>query len=106
MSKRLLNKGMSAGNHINAKLSATGNKADVLKNESKFGPINANEMQYCNTPFTFQVRADSIEIVKFRLTIKDGNKNVGYEFFELPIKRDLPEIKNFEIADGRMLTVA
>jgi hypothetical protein len=47
-----------------------------------------------------------IEIVKFKLTIQDENKNEWVDFFEMPIKKDAPEIKEFEIADGKTFTVA
>ena len=47
-----------------------------------------------------------MEVEKFKLTIRDENKKEWVEFFELPIKKDLPEIKNFEIADGKVFTVA
>ena len=63
-------------------------------------------MQVCQTPFTFFVQADSIEIEKFKLTIRDENKNEWVEFFEIPIKKDVAEIKDFEIADGKIFTVA
>ncbi len=63
-------------------------------------------MQVCQIPFTFFVQADSIEIEKFKLTIQDENKNEWVEFFEIPLKKDLPDIKDFEIADGKIFTVA
>src|SRR5438034_4265004 len=63
-------------------------------------------MQVCQIPFTFFVQADSIEIEKFKLMIQDENKNEWVEFFEIPLKKDLPEIKDFEIADGKIFTVA
>jgi hypothetical protein len=48
----------------------------------------------------------AFEIEKFKLTIQDENKNEWIEFFEIPIKKDVPEIKDFEIADGKIFTVA
>ena len=65
-----------------------------------------NEIKTGQVPFTFRVEADSIEVEKFKLTIRDENKNEWVEFFEIPIKKDLPEIKDFEIADGKIFTVA
>ena len=41
------------------------------------------------------------KLEKFKLTLGDENKTEWVEFFELPIKKDLPQIKNFEIADGK-----
>jgi hypothetical protein len=106
VSIKLLNKGSVAGKNIIAKLSATKSSAKVIKSESKFGSIAVNQMQVCQTPFKFMVEADSIEVEKFKLTIRDENKNEWVEFFDIQIKKDLPEIKDFEIADGRKLTVA
>ena len=106
VSIKLLNKGISAGKNITAKLSATKNTAKMLKNESAFGTVGVNETKAGQVPFTFRVEADSIEVEKFKLTIQDRNKNEWFEFFEIPIKKDLAEIKDFEIADGKVFTVA
>ena len=106
ISIKLLNKGLSNGNNIRAELLSTRSSAHIIKGESKFGNIAVNEMQVCQIPFTFQVQPDSIEIEKFKLTIYDENKNEWVEFFEIPIKKEVPEIKNFEIADGKIFTVA
>ncbi|MEP7107129.1 MAG: alpha/beta hydrolase-fold protein [Ferruginibacter sp.] len=106
ISIKLLNKGLSAGKNISVKLSATKNSAKVIKSESKIGSIAVNEIQGCQVPFTFRVQADSIEVEKFKLTIRDEHENEWVEFFEIPIKKDLPAIKDFEIADGKIFTVA
>ena len=103
---KLLNKGLSSAKNINATLSATKNNVTIRQASAAFGSIAINEMQIGQTPFTFQVPADSIEIVKFRLTIRDGNKNEWVEFFEMPLRKDVSVIKDFEIADGRLFTVA
>ena len=65
-----------------------------------------NEIKPSEIPFSFRTENDSIEIEKFKLTIQDENKNEWVEFFEIPIKKDVPEIKDFEIADGKIFTVA
>ena len=52
------------------------------------------------------MEADSIEVEKFKLTIRDDNKNEWDEFFEVQLKKDLPEIKDFVIADGKTFTVS
>jgi len=103
---KLLNKGLAVGKNIKAKLTATKTTANVLKNESGYGSIAINEMNAGQVPFTFRVDEDSIEIEKFKLTIRDENKNEWIEFFEIPLKKDLPEITNFDIADGKIFTVA
>jgi len=106
LSIKLLNKGLSPGKNIKAKLSVSGSSSNVIKSESGFGNIAVNEIKICQIPFTFQVQPDSIEVEKFKLTIQDENKNKWEEFFDLPIKKDLPETKDFEIADGKTFTVA
>jgi len=105
LSIKILNKGLSAAENVRAKLSATRKSATVIQSQSQFGRIGVNEIKSCQTPFTFLVSADSIEIEKFKLTIEDKGNNQWSEFFEIPLKRDLPEMKDFEIADGRKFTV-
>jgi len=103
----LLNKGNKRGEGIRALLSATRSSASVLKVETDFGTIEMNTISAAKSPLVFHVHSDSIEIEKFKLTITDRFKNEWVEFFEIPLfKKDLPEIKEFEIADGRVVTVA
>src|SRR5260221_1155045 len=106
LSVKLLNKGISVGKNVTAKLSATRNNVTIKQGESEFGRLEVNHMQVGQRPFSFQVLLDSIEVVKFRLAIRDENKNEWVEFFEIPLKKDLPQITDFEIADGRVVTVA
>jgi hypothetical protein len=87
-------------------LSATRNTATVLKNESVFGNIGINETASGQNPFAFKVDVDIIEIERFKLTVRDQNKNEWTEFIEIPLKKDLPELKDFQIADGKIFTVA
>jgi hypothetical protein len=89
-----------------AKLSATRKSANVIQSTAEFGSIGVNEIKSCQTPFSFRTQADSIEIEKFKLTLKDENNDEWVDFFEIPLKNNLPEIKDFEIADGRIFTVA
>ena len=103
---KLLNKGTSAGKKIRANLSVIKGSTTIAQSESEFGTIAANEMAAGQKLFTFRVNEDSVELEKFKLTIRDENKMEWVEFFELPVKKDLPQIKNFEIADGRIFTVA
>src|SRR6185295_4966847 len=106
LSIKLLNKGISPAKNIIATLSATKNNVNVRQGESKFGTVDVNQIQVGQTPFAFQVSTDSVEIVRFKLTIRDENKNEWVDFFEVPLKKNLPLINDFEIADGRVVTVA
>ncbi|MDH5251172.1 MAG: alpha/beta hydrolase-fold protein [Cyclobacteriaceae bacterium] len=106
LSIKLLNKGLSEGKNITATLYAKTNSANIKQGKSSFGNIAANAIQMGQTPFTFLLPADSIEIVSFRLAILDDYKNEWVESFEIPIKKNVSEIKDFEIADGKIFTVA
>ena len=102
---KLLNKGMASGRNISAKLSTVKNNVNVKQGASKFGSLDVNQVQVGQTPFAIQVPGDTIEVVKLKLAIQDENKNEWVEFVEIPIRKEVPEIKDFEIADGKTLTV-
>ena len=106
ISVKLLNKGGTKAEGVKVKLLATRNSANVMNNESKFGSIPINEIKGSHTPFTFFVHPDSIEIERFKLIITDKYNNEWSEFIEIPLKTDQPEIKDFEIADGKLFKVA
>ncbi len=106
ISIKLLNKGGIKAEGVKAKLLATRNSVNVIHNKSQYGNIAVNEIKDTNIPFTFFVRSDSIEIERFKLLITDKNNNEWSEFIEIPLKTDQPEINNFEIADGKIFSVA
>jgi hypothetical protein len=106
LSIRLLNKGSVTGKNVMASLAATRKTTEIIKNGSSFGNIGVNEMKEGNDAYSFKIKADSIEMVQFRLTVQDDRKNEWNEFFEIPVRRDLPEITDFAIADGRTFTVS
>jgi poly(3-hydroxybutyrate) depolymerase len=103
---KFLNKGIAKGEGVKATLSATRKSASVVKADADFGTIGSNETVESKTDFTFRVNSDSIEIEKFLLTIRDKNNNEWKTFIEIPLFNDLLEIKDFEIADGRQVTVS
>jgi hypothetical protein len=104
-SVKLLNKGMAKAENVKLKLTAIRNTTGITKSESEIVAINVNETKESPTPFTFRVNIDSIEIVRFKLTMQDKNRNEWTEFIEIPVKNDLPEIKDFVIADGKEFIV-
>lgn len=106
LSLKFFNKGFAAGRSISAKIYATRNTTEIINGESTFGDININQIQGCDTPFIFLVKSDSIEIVKLKLIIQDDHKNKWTEFFEIPVKKDLLDIYDFMIADGKKVKVA
>ncbi len=103
----LLNKGNAKGEGIRASLSATRKSCTVVKGETDFGTMEICENAAPKASFVIHVNSDSVEIEKFRLKVTDRFKNEWSEYFEIPIfSKNLPEIKEFEIADGRVVTVA
>jgi hypothetical protein len=104
LSIKLVNKGVSVGKNVTSKLSAVKDNVIFKQDRSAFSNITPGEVRSAQSNFTFQVKA-GIEIVKFKLVIKDENKNEWIDFFEMPVKKDVPEIKEFEIADGKTFTV-
>jgi S-formylglutathione hydrolase FrmB len=105
LSVKLVNKGFSVGKNVNAKLSAVKDNVTFKQDRSIFNDIAAGETRSSQTNFMFQVKA-GVEIVKFKLSIQDENKNEWVDFFEMLVKKKVPEIKEFEIADGKTFTVA
>ena len=106
VSLSLLNKGSNTAKNIKAKLSAGKDYIEVIGSESEFGNIGINETVTCKRYFSFYVMKDSVEIAKFKLNIRDGENGEWTEFFEIPLKMDLPEFKDFVIADGKNFNVA
>ncbi len=105
LTMELLNKGQTGSKNVKAKLSTLNKNTTISQSESLAGTIGVNEKKAV-APFVFKVIDDSIEMVKFKLTLQDDSKNEWVEFLEIELKRDVPEMKNFEIADGRKFTVA
>jgi hypothetical protein len=103
----LLNKGNIKGEGIKAALSATRKSAAILKGEAAFGNIEIGKSADSKSSFVFHVQSDTVGIEKFRLKISDKSNNEWVEYIEIPVfSKDLPEITDFEIADGRVVTVA
>jgi poly(3-hydroxybutyrate) depolymerase len=103
---KLFNKGGRDARGVSAVMSPAGKNAAVLSKESGFGTIGINGFRESLVPFAFRVTSDSVDIQKFRLDIRDEEGNEWVDFFEVPVKGDLPEIKDFIVADGKAFTVA
>jgi poly(3-hydroxybutyrate) depolymerase len=103
----LLNKGIQKGEGLRASLTAFRKSAVVTRSESDFGTVNMNETVKSNSEFVFHTVTDTTVIERFKLTIKDRNNNKWSEYLEIPVfKKNLPEIKDFQIADGRKVIFA
>ncbi|MEO5602302.1 MAG: alpha/beta hydrolase-fold protein [Cyclobacteriaceae bacterium] len=106
VSVKIGNKGTAIAKNVSAKLSPTRKHALVLQGDSEFGSIHFNKVQKGKNSFRFRISADTIDMVRFKLTLRDENNREWIDYFELPIKKNIPEIKNYVIADGKILTVA
>ena len=103
----LLNKGVQKGEGIRASLTALRKSALVSESVVDFGTISMNEKVKSKSEFIIRSAADTAVIERFKLTITDKNKNTWTEYFELPFfGKDLPEFKDFQLADGREVIVA
>lgn len=102
----VLNKGQSAARNVRATVSATRPSAHVQKGDISFGDLAVNAQKKGSEPLVFRVDIDTIAIEKFKLTLRDDRKNEWVEYFEIPLNKRASEIQQFEIADGRVVTVS
>lgn len=102
----LLNKGSGPTGKLTALLEPVRSSTRILKNSVSYRSIDAGKMMKSDEYFIFNVQSDSVEIVKFRVTIRDDKENKWVEHTKIPVRKDLPEITEFLIADGRTVTVA
>jgi S-formylglutathione hydrolase FrmB len=102
----LFNKGMSTADKVTATISSTKSYISITGGTAGFGNIEPLHSSECSKPLSFTCLNDSTEMARFRLIIKDSRNNEWTEFFELPLKMDLPEFRDFVIADGKTFTVA
>ncbi|MBK9389788.1 MAG: hypothetical protein IPN68_06210 [Bacteroidetes bacterium] len=106
ISVKLLNKGSKKGEGLKGTLSAFRKSSVVSVAETVFSPADVNETVKSKSDFVFHTVTDTTVIERFKLTITDASNNSWTEFFEVPVYRnDLPEIKDFQIADGRKVIV-
>ena len=105
LSLDLLNKGMAASGKIKLELSTLNKQVIISTAESSCLSTGVNEMQRCQTPFIFQVQADEVEVVKFRVKIDNGVNNWEQDIV-VPITANLSPVPEYVIADGGIYTVA
>jgi len=103
---RILNKGSSEAVKVMAVVSAAGGNAAIRQNTASFGNIAPGNSSQGSDYLSFSVTADTIEMVKLKLMIRDGNRNEWSDQIEIAVRKDPPAIENFEIADGRLFNVA
>ena len=106
MSVRVLNKGGIPAERVSAELRTTRDNVRIIKGKTEFGNIDINEIKQSTAPFTFYISEESVEVVQFKLTIKDGLSREWSDTIDVPIRIDVPEFANITIADGKQFTVA
>lgn len=100
----ILNKGLSASGKIQATLSATRPSARVVKGDVTIGSIPVNKTEGISVSFV--VNVDTVEVERFRLSLRDDKQNEWVQFFEIRFQRKLNALKDFVIADGKTFAVA
>lgn len=103
ISVKLLNKGQQPAKNVRATLTPTRTGSSVTSSSSTLPQIAATGT--ADASFSFRVDDDSLDIVQFKLAVRDDRKNEWVEFIEVPLKRKAPPIEEYEIADGRVVTV-
>ncbi len=102
----ILNKGLSAAKNISVEITPTKENVKVLKGKSAIAKIVVNEIEKCETPFKFKVTTDQYEVVQFEVKIKDGDNKVSTQKIEIPVRKGVPMLSEFMIADGKEVAVA
>lgn len=102
---RLLNKGMSAAKNAKATISAFRNNVKIVNGITSFGSIGINEIKNGDAAVSFISDVDTVDIIKLKVQLTDGN-NQWTQHIDVPVKKQVQELKDFEIADGRMISVA
>jgi len=103
---KLLNKGNNISSGVVANISAITKDVVLLKSEMSAGSIGVNEIKSGNSDIVFKIVNEHIDRVKFKVTVRDVRKNSWVEYFDLPVLKESPEIKDFVVADGKVFTVA
>lgn len=100
----VLNKGTAEGRNLTMRMTPTRPGTDVINGEAIVSVIPANATG--NVTMSFRVNDPGLEIIRLRLATRDGRKNEWIDHMQIPIKRKSSDFADFEIADGRVLTVA
>jgi len=77
----------------------------IVNGSVTFGSVGVNEMKDGNAAVSFISNTDPVDIIKFRVDLSEGS-NQWLQYIDVPIKKQVQEIKEFEIADGRKISVA
>lgn len=104
---RLLNKGVASAGKVRIIVEPFRKSARVISGILDFSEIKMNQSVESNSAFIFRTLSDTTVVERFILTITDSGNNKWTEYIEIPVfPKQLPVIKDFEIADGRMIVVS
>lgn len=99
----VLNKGLSTAKKVRASLTATRPGTAVANGLANIADIAANESE--SATFSFRVEGADLEMTRLKITLRDDKRNEWTEHIDIPVKKKVAEIRDFEIADGRLVTV-
>lgn len=99
----VLNKGAANAKNVVATITPFRNTALVSNNKIRIGNIGVNERK-AGPPFLFTLKDDTVNVVKFRIDIQEGN-NRWLQFIDVPVKKEASPFKEIVVADGRTLPV-
>lgn len=102
---KLLNKGGRQAEGVSAELQPLRSSVNVIQDACGYGDIPVSETGSSPGLFAFKVQSDTIEIERFSVKISDESGNHWSETIDIPLMADGPEIKEYEIADGRFFKV-
>ncbi|QDT07073.1 Carbohydrate acetyl esterase/feruloyl esterase precursor [Rubripirellula lacrimiformis] len=101
----LLNKGTADANAITGTIIPISEGLEVLQGTGTLQNLRSLSVDQLEGSLTVKNNKRGIEIAKFGLQLKDESGHQWQEEFELRLKDPVPEINDFEIADGRLVTV-
>lgn len=102
---KLFNKGGKLARGVKAELLPLRSSAKIIQGACSFGDMAIDGIKESRDPFIFMVPSDSIEMERFEVRIRDESGAQWSEYMDISLRKDGPEIKDFEIADGRICQV-
>ncbi len=105
LSIHVLNKGTGDANGITATLTPLSEGLEVLEGKGKLKTLPVLAMDGLKGKFRVKNNKPGVEIAKFKLVLQDESDHEWQEEFEFRFKDPVSEISDFEIADGREMTV-
>jgi poly(3-hydroxybutyrate) depolymerase len=104
---RLLNKGASDAGNVKVTITPFRKNVKILKGSADFGSMKMNQIAESKSSFVFRTISDTTIVERLMLKLSDGSGNSWTSYIEVPVyPKQLPEIKDFEIADGRKVIVS